>query len=143
MEDSDNKSSSEQNNIELTDSENQQINNTHDEANTSSNDVMTSSISNISVGSQPGASGSDSDSWTLLDHEEELKDQERLKIELFANQDLAVFARAAVQALELTTALSNETIGASETNQDTEQIPVTSSEPAPNISKGHITGLST
>ena len=128
MEDSDNKCSFEQNDTEMTDPENQSVNNTHDEADTSSNDVMTTSISNVSVGSQPGASGSDSDSWTLLDHEEELKDQERLKIELFANQDLAVFARAAVQALELTTALSNETIGASETNQDTEQLPVTNSE---------------
>ena len=74
-------------------------------------------------------SGSDTDSWTLLDQEEQFQDQEKDQIELFANRDLDVFARAAVQALELTTSLAEETIGSTITQEKTYQ----------HISTGHTT----
>ena len=104
------------------------------------NHVMTTSTDNVSLGSNQGSSGngSDTDSWTLLDQEEESRDNEKLKIELFANRDLAVFARAAVQALELTTSLSRETLG-SGTHDDDIDNPKNYTEPSPNTSKGHTT----
>jgi hypothetical protein len=111
-----------------------------DELATISNDMMTTSLDNESLGSQVGAggSGSDTDSWTLLDQDEELKDQEQLKIELFANRDLAVFARAAVQALELTTSLSKETIG-SERHTDNTNMAELHTDASSNASRGHTT----
>ena len=84
--------------------------------------TMSTSTDTESLGSNQGTSGngSDTDSWTLLDQEEESRDHEKLKIELFANRDLAVFARAAVQALELTTSLSRETLGSGLNDDDIE-----------------------
>jgi len=105
-----------------------------------SNNIMTTSVDNESLGSQLSASGngSDTDSWTLIEQDEETKDQEKMKIELFANRDLAVFARAAVQALELTESLSKETIGL-EHDKDTTNIQEQDNELSPNTSKGHTT----
>ena len=102
--------------------------------------TMTTSTDNESLGSNQGTSGngSDTDSWTLLDQEEESRDHEKLKIELFANRDLAVFARAAVQALELTTSLSRETLGSGLHDDDIDSHQ-NYTDPSPNTSKGHTT----
>ena len=105
-----------------------------------SQNIMTTSVGNDSLGSQPGTSsnGSDTDSWTLLDQDEELKDRENLRIELFANRDLAVFARAAVQALELTTSLANETAGA-ELDDHNKNVGGTNTTSSHDTSTGHST----
>ena len=75
MEVNDNKSSMDDKKIEMAEHEPLPDSNAQDESAGSSNDIMTTSTSNISVGSQQGASGSDTDSWTLLDHEEDFIDE--------------------------------------------------------------------